>query len=137
MRVRTIYIEHPPTPWCAHGGFGRNSYNKKQKEKNEFIKQIKSQWNSKLITTPVELIINHAMPMPQSMSTAKRTQAVGGSIFHIKRPDTTNLNKFAEDCLKGIVLEDDSIVVSITGRKFYALRPNVTIWIKELIETEE
>lgn len=56
-----------------------------------------------------------------------------GEIYHITRPDVTNLNKLAEDTLKGIALSDDSIVVDIRGRKFYSSKPCIQIWIEEIL----
>lgn len=137
MHVDLIVIEHVPTPWTAHGGYGRRSYDKKAKEKEEYRRQIKEQWRDKaLITTPIALRIIHAMPIPSSSSKIRREQMKEGRIYHLVRPDVTNLNKLAEDTLKGIVISDDSIVVEITGRKFYSTRPSVHIWITQLTKEE-
>lgn len=135
MRTSLIYIDHIPIPWSAHGGYGRKSYDKKAKEKNEYRRQIKEQWGKKeTISTPTALDIQYVMPIPKNTPKAKREQMLNGDIFHIARPDTTNLNKLAEDTLKEIVLSDDSIVVDIRGRKRYGTKPCIQIWIHELTQ---
>lgn len=50
-----------------------------------------------------------------------------GQLHHIVRPDTTNLIKFAEDTLKGIVIEDDSQVYGIVATKIYSETPKTII----------
>lgn len=133
MKVSLLYIDYIPTPWSAHGGYGRKSYDKKAKEKAEYRRQIKEQWGKKaLITSAVALEIFYAMPIPKNTSKIKRKLMLAGEIDHLARPDVTNLNKLAEDTLKGIVLVDDSIVKRITGEKFYASKPCIQIWVKEL-----
>lgn len=135
MRTSLLFIDHIPTPWSAHGGSGRRSYDKKAKEKQEYRRQIKEQWgNRKIISTPITIYIHYALPIPKGTSKKRREQMLKGEIYHIVRPDTTNLNKLAEDTLKGIVISDDSIVVDIRGKKRYGDKPSVQIWIHELIE---
>lgn len=56
-----------------------------------------------------------------------------GEIYHMQTPDTTNLNKLAEDTLKGIVLVDDKIVQHNEGTKRWATRPFIQIWIEEIL----
>lgn len=50
----------------------------------------------------------------------------------MQTPDTTNLNKLAEDTLKGIVLIDDKIVQHNEGTKYWATKPCIQIWIEEI-----
>ena len=49
----------------------------------------------------------------------------------MKKPDTTNLNKQMEDCLTGILWEDDCQVVSIKGKKLYSEEPRTHIRVYE------
>ena len=55
-------------------------------------------------------------------------------IDHIVRPDCTNMQKFYEDCLKGIVIADDSQVVESIARKRYSDHPRTVITIKPVTE---
>lgn len=55
---------------------------------------------------------------------------------HTSRPDVINLIKPVEDALTGIVWIDDAQVVSITGRKFWAIdnRDSVVIIARRLVD---
>lgn len=72
------------------------------------------------------------MPIPKTTSAVRRKQMLNGILHHIVRPDTSNLTKFLEDCLKTIVFEDDSQVVEIIARKIYGETPKTVISIEEL-----
>jgi len=50
-------------------------------------------------------------------------------IHHLKRPDATNLQKFAEDCLKGIAIDDDSQVVEVYSKKMFGEKPMTVVKI--------
>jgi Holliday junction resolvase RusA-like endonuclease len=45
----------------------------------------------------------------------------------IARPDTTNYQKLYEDCLIGIVIDDDAGVTRIISEKKYSEKPGVLI----------
>lgn len=133
MKLSLLYIDYTPTPWCAHGGYGKNSYDKKAKEKAEYRRQIKEQWGNKpIITGPVNLKFFYAMPIAKSTSKIRREQMLDGRIYHMQTPDTTNLNKLAEDTLKGIVLIDDKIAQTVQGTKYWATKPCIQIWVEEI-----
>ncbi len=125
-----LEIEGHPVPWKAHAGYGRRSFNPLFREREYVQWQIKNQIGSgfNLIEGPVSVVFTYYFPFPKSMSKKKRDQGCP----HTKRPDITNLNKFLEDCLKTIVIVDDSQVVEITGRKFYSSDVKTVIKIEEL-----
>lgn len=127
-----IIIEGNPVPWAAHQGFGRHSYNPRTKEKKQFQWIIKTAYKEKPITTPVKLHITYMLPIPASTSKIRRKQMIEGSMYHLKKPDITNLTKFTEDCLKGIVIEDDSQVVLMELKKLYSETPKTIIQIEEI-----
>lgn len=128
-----LHIDGLPTAWSAHGGYGRRSFNPKFKEKEHAQWQIKSQYNqTDPITTPVRIDFTFHMPIPCGTSKVRRTQMLNGRLHHIKRPDTTNLQKFAEDVLKGIVIEDDAQVVEIVARKIYSEKVQTLIKVEPI-----
>lgn len=47
-------------------------------------------------------------------------------------PDLSNMIKFYEDCLNGILWEDDRLIVEIYSFKIYAETPGTLIIINEL-----
>ncbi len=124
-----LTIEGMPVSWKAHAGFGRRSFNPRYKEKEYYQWQIKSQWNQDIILSPLRLEFTFHLPIPSGTSKVRRTQMLNGMVHHIKRPDTSNLVKFCEDCLKGIVMEDDSQVTVLLAEKIYSLTPKTLIKI--------
>lgn len=130
MKTSLIFIDHIPTPWAAHCGYGKNSWDKRHPQKEEYRRQIREQWGKeKAITSAVTLDIYYVFPIPKSTSKVKRDAMIKNEIDHLVKPDVTNLNKLTEDCLKGIAIDDDSIVTKITGQKRYGSRPCIQIWI--------
>lgn len=57
----------------------------------------------------------------------RRDGAIAGSVRPLSRPDLDNYLKSAMDGLIGVVLADDSIVVELAARKFYAADPRLEI----------
>jgi len=131
-------IPGDPVPWTAHQGYGKKAFNPRYREKEFYQWSIRIQHGGKpLLQNPVRLVLEFHMPIPKHLlSKFEQSTLRGIRMFHIKRPDTTNLQKFCEDCLKGIVLEDDSIVCSIVASKFYAKKPCTIITIEEIQEME-
>ena len=62
----------------------------------------------------------------------KRVQKLideGERVYHIKRKDRTNCLKFAEDCLTGIVIEDDNCICDGNAVKYYSRTPQTIMYI--------
>lgn len=54
-------------------------------------------------------------------------------VYHVKKPDVSNLVKAIEDALKGICYHDDSqIVRSVITKEYTTINPGVVIVLKEL-----
>lgn len=125
-----LEIEGHPIPWKSHAGYGRRSFNPLYKERAYVQWQLKNQIGSgfNLISGPVSVVFSYHFPFPKSMSKKKRDS----NPFHVTKPDVTNCQKFLEDCLKGIIIVDDSQVVEVTGRKFYSEHAKTVIKIEEL-----
>jgi Holliday junction resolvase RusA-like endonuclease len=121
-----------PTPWAAHKGFGRNAYNPRYNERLEAQWQIRNQWKDPAIEKPVKVDFTFLMPIPSSASKKLREEILKGKTWHVKKPDATNLQKFMEDVIKGIVIIDDSQVVEISSRKKYSETPMTEIRIEVL-----
>lgn len=129
----TFVVDGLPTPWAAHQGYGRRSYNPRFKEK-EFAKwQIRAQFNQeKPLSTPIKVDVTYHMPIPQGTSKVRKLQMLNGKMHHIKRPDLDNLNKFICDVFKQIVFDDDSQVVEINSRKIYSENPKTIVKIESV-----
>lgn len=129
-----IVIEGAPVPWMAHAGFGRRSFNPRFREKDYAVHYIKLQYGKDPFTGPVSVGYDFQMSISKSVSKKKHSQMVNNILEHTTRPDCTNLIKFIEDCLKGIVFVDDSQVTEIIARKRYSEHPRTVITIKPLTE---
>jgi len=124
----TYVIEGVPIPWKAHGGYGRKSFNPLYKEKQYCQWQIRAQHNQQApVTSPIRLGLTFYLPIPKATSGIRKRQMLAGLMHHLKRPDVTNMQKFIEDCIKGIVIEDDAQVVEINAKKLYSDLPKTVI----------
>ena len=126
-------ISGTPVPWAAHRGYGRKSFNPRYKEREFYQWQIKSQYNQEApISGAVKLSYCFYMPIPKSISKARRTAMCNNTFPHLVRPDIDNLNKFLSDCLKTLVFEDDSQVVELNSRKIYSEIPKTFVQVEAL-----
>jgi len=66
----------------------------------------------------VEIAI--ASEIPASWPKKKQAGAIGGSVYPVGRPDIDNLQKTIFDALNGVLWRDDSQIVQLQARKFYA-----------------
>lgn len=112
--------------------WGSFSPRAKEKETTRII--LLSQYKSAPITGPVSLWFMFCFEPVKSTSKKSREKMLKGETFHVKKPDCSNLIKFAEDCLKGIVIRDDSQVVYVSGRKVYSEKSETRIIVIPLEE---
>ncbi len=59
-----------------------------------------------------------------------KEKARKGLLHHIMKPDASNLAKFYEDCMRGVVFTDDSVVVWISPVKLFSDEPRTEIFVK-------
>jgi Holliday junction resolvase RusA-like endonuclease len=110
-----------------------NAFNPRFKEKSFYQWQIKAQYNQQApLCGPIKVTAAFYLPIPKGTSKIRRTQMLAGIMHHIKRPDTSNFYYFLENCLKGIVFEDDSQVVEIIARKIYGETPKTLVIVEKL-----
>jgi len=124
-----ITIPGPPVTWKSHGGSGRRSFNPRWREKEYFQAKIKEQYSGNLLEEQIAGEFIFFIPIPQSVSKRNRLKMISGETRPKKRGDRSNMLKFTEDCLIGIVVKDDSIFVDGPVRKFYDENPRTVIKI--------
>lgn len=114
-----IEIPLPPLSWKAplKGKYGFYDPQEKYKLCARFY--VKEQYEDDPITDYVIVHLKFFFAIPKSFSKKKRALALSHKIFPTKS-DCTNLQKLYEDCLKGIVIEDDRNVIKISSEKLYA-----------------
>jgi len=130
-----LRLDCDPTPWVAPTK-GRNGfYDKKSKEK-EFIRwQIKSQYKGPLLNCFVALEFIFLIPLQKNISKRDLKRKIDREILPTS-PDTTNMQKLYEDCLQGIVIENDRLSYKITSSRYYSERPGVEIKVHPWPETQ-
>lgn len=128
-------ISGNPVPWAAHKGYGKRSYSIRHKDKEKAQWELKVQHGKRpLHKGKVRVDFFFEMPIPESMSrTLKAKIHEGKKIYHDKRPDRSNLEKHAADCLTRAILHDDNIIVSGWTEKYYSEKPKTII----LIQTQD
>lgn len=123
----SLHLHGEPIPlkrprFCKKGAFTL-AYDSQAKLKDGYKWQIRSQYNQDPIGCPVSIIMTFFMPIPKSTSGIRKRQMIHGRIYHIKKPDIDNLQKFIFDCLNGTVLKDDSQIVELKVKKIYSEKP--------------
>lgn len=124
-----LEIHGTPVNWVHHQGYGRRAFNPKYKERECTQWQMRSQYSGDILTCPIEMHMTFYMGIPKSTSGIKKRQMLYGQVHHIKRPDVSNLYYFYENCLKGVVIEDDAQVYRYTAEKVYADKERTLIKI--------
>lgn len=124
-----LHVDCNPVPWSAPH-FGRNgAYDKKAKDK-EFIKwQLKGQYRDIPLSGHVSLDFIFFIPIPKTTSKAMRKQMLERRVLPTS-PDTTNMQKLYEDCLQGIVIENDRYASKISSARYYSEKPGVWIVVR-------
>lgn len=127
-----IDILGKPVPWTAPRVGRQSIYDPKSKEKEAARWQIKSQFREELILGPVMLEFNFYIPILKGAKGILKQQMINGLAKPLHKPDSTNLQKFYEDCMTGIVYEDDAQVCDVYSRKRYSEKPGVLIKVYSL-----
>lgn len=131
-----IVINEIPLPLKRPKICGKYFYDPQVKDKENFGFLVKSQLTKKstIFTKPIEVQLEFHMPIPQSLSKKKQKELIG--TFHVKKPDLSNLIKFVEDSLNGILWSDDRIICHLTSIKVYSNVPKTVIFVKEVSKEE-
>jgi Holliday junction resolvase RusA-like endonuclease len=126
MNPIEIKINHDPVAWTSPK-LGRGfCYSTHSKYKEIFQSIIRAQYKSCPLRGYVKLDFVFEFPYPKS-STKKNILLMQVERILPTKCDLSNCVKFAEDCLKKIVIEDDRNVVQITSKKLYGLTGSVII----------
>jgi Holliday junction resolvase RusA-like endonuclease len=125
--VIELTIDQNPTPWTParvwRTGF---HFDPRSAEKKEAIRQIRAQYSEPPIGGFFFLSFLFFVPIPLSKSHAYALECLEGKIFPT-RCDTTNCQKFYEDCLRGVVIDDDRHTVGVFSFKTYDVVQKVMV----------
>ena len=119
-------------PRFARCGKFVRTYDPQETEESRFLFEVQKQWNRPPIEGPLKVRCSFEMPIPKGTSRKKTWAMIKDEIKHTKKPDISNLIKFIEDCLNGVVWKDDSQIIYLAGGKFYSEEPKTIIMIEEV-----
>jgi len=97
----------------------RQTYFPQSKEASDVRKHLKDQYNSEPLDTALFVRFVFHMPIPSTWNKTQKAMALDGRLMPIGKPDVSNLAKFYEDCMNGIVYSDDSRIVWVSPLKKY------------------
>lgn len=124
-----LELDCEPSPWSSPQKGKYGFWDPKSKEKEFARWQIRGQYRDPPLFGFVALEFVFFIPIPKATSKAKRTQMLRRQILPTS-PDTTNMQKFYEDCLQGIVIENDRYANKVCSVRYFSERPGVLIQIR-------
>lgn len=127
-----VHIPVVPTPWSAPIIRGRRAHDPRESHKR-FVRLYLQTLSIEKLMGYVAIKFTFTFPLPKALSAAKKSAMLAGKILPTKS-DCTNLQKLYEDCLKGILIEDDRKVAKIFSEKVYGERIGVDVYIFKLEE---
>lgn len=132
-------LEQDPISWQVHRGYGRKSYNPlfKEKESVKWLMKMQLEDGFEIIEDAVKVEFDFYIAYPRSWSKRKVILSKLKNTRPVSRPDCTNMQKFLEDCLTGVVIYDDSLVVDISSRKWYAEKSCTIIKVTVIPQNKE
>lgn len=77
----------------------------------------------------LDMRIQAFYPIPKSASKKQRERMINHEVRPTKKPDSDNIIKIIADSLNKLAYHDDSQIVDVMFRKFYAEKPRVTVTI--------
>jgi Holliday junction resolvase RusA-like endonuclease len=102
--------------------------NPKTRQYEDVVRQRATQvWNGRPLIrdTPIAMFVTFYRQIPKSMSKRDQAAALQGALRPITKPDCSNYVKAFEDGIKGVVIADDALIVTLHVEKHYSERPRV------------
>lgn len=126
-------IDGQPIPLMRPRTSDGRFYDPQKKVKDEVAWIIRTQHTGELYQGPLKLSITFYMQLPRASLVKKK--ALDGTP-HYTRPDTSNLIKFVEDALNGILYPDDAQIAIIEARKIYDFNPRTEFMLERADDAE-
>lgn len=103
-----------------------------RKEADSLTQWMGTQYDGPLIDHGVFISFEFYMPIPKRWRKDIKEKAKNGILHHVSKPDASNLAKYYEDCMRGVILKDDCKAVWISPVKLFAKNddPRTEILIK-------
>lgn len=129
-----IILPGVPVCWSAPYVGARGCFSKKTPIKNQIRPVVREQYDHDPLQCAVSVDFVFFMPIPKATSKKKRYMMINDQVFHDKTPDRSNLVKFYEDVLQGIVYLNDSQIIDGNAAKYYGEIPRTEIHIYPILE---
>lgn len=116
------------------GGFSRMAADKKTASYEGLVAHEASiaMREKMLVDQPVSCALMIFVPIPNSWSIKKKTEACLGTVLPTTKPDIDNVVKAIFDGMNGVVWRDDVLCVDVVVRKRYSHTPCVKIAVKSI-----
>ena len=132
--MKKVYIlEGLPVAWSRAGlNKATGTLYDKQRDLKIYQRLLLEQQHGqdKPLKGPLAFYVTFYMQIPKSYS-AKKQRALEGK-YHCSKPDNDNLQKFIEDLVKNLIIEDDSQIAVTSARKIYSSNPRTVFSFVEL-----
>lgn len=89
-----------------------------------------SQYTRPPLLGPLSVSLTFYRPVQKSISQSERERRLSNKSKPVVKPDTDNYIKATLDALNGVLWNDDSQIVKITGEKRYSDHPKITVSVK-------
>ncbi len=129
-------IPGPPKHQQRHRSSSRgkfiHQYDPSAKDKANFLLQARKHAPKSPYSGVVYLTVWFCMPRPKDHYRTGKFAGIlkdSAPLWHTKRPDIDNLQKFLFDSLNGVFWKDDSQICSVIAQKRYDERPRTVIQV--------
>lgn len=124
-----LVIPGVPVVWRAPYVGSKGAYSPKHAEKQIVQALLRSMYKGEIITHQIRCDMMFFVPIPKSVSKKKQALMRAKELRPKGGGDRTNYLKFYEDCLQGIVIENDNQIVEGEASKWYDDEPRTTVHI--------
>ncbi len=131
-----IYLEvlGRPVVWKAPRVTRRGTFSEHTQKKIEAQWQLKAQYQADPLEGDLSITFKFLFTPPRGLSQKKHLELIDTGFN--KRPDISNLEKFACDCGNGILWLDDKQIIKMTAEKIYATKEKTIIIIEPYLDDE-
>jgi Holliday junction resolvase RusA-like endonuclease len=131
----TFSLQRQPISWLPSRICKGHSYNPRHTEKTDVMREIASLGLPRILGY-CAIEFEFVFKIPKSSAKRKHKKMICGEIYPTSK-DCTNCQKFMEDCLKNICINDDRYVVHISSSKRFDYSPQIIVRIYSLEEYKE
>lgn len=112
---------------------GHAYYDKRTQDYRELVKQcaIVAQNGREPLTGALAMFVDVTFPIPTSWPKHRQQAALHG-MWHTSQKDLDNCIKAIADSCNGILYDDDSQIVVLSGAKSYAVEPEAKVTVYQI-----